>query len=140
MTKLQESVNFRKVVALVKKHYGVKVRLMKTGVASGYADLVGGEAVVSKNLNVNIAIAVVFHEVGHFHCYRNGIWSGYHRFCAGESTDKKSFLSTAYRAELWVDKWAEKEMYKYFPRLKFKCSYRTKSDKKWLMKYLNIMT
>lgn len=84
-------------------------------------------------------ISALFHELGHMHCYKNNIWYCYHHIRDIGYTKKniRRFKKTAYRAESWVDLWAEKEMKKYYPKFKYKHGYLpgNKNAIKWLNKY-----
>lgn len=78
-----------------------------------------------------------FHELGHIYCYITGKWKAYHlwkkKFTKNE---KRAALLTAFKAEVWVDKWAEKEMGKVYPHMKFDKTYsdrrHAKRIKKWM--------
>lgn len=81
-------------------------------------------------------LEVFFHELGHYHCYRNKIFPAYHRSVRRPKMySKQAVLSTAFRAEKWVDQWAERECHKYFPNYEWEGSFRTDADRRWLNNY-----
>lgn len=67
-------------------------------------------------------LSTFFHELGHLHCKKRGIWKIYHS-CKPSSdmskSEKQKFKRTCLRAEYWVDRWAKKEMKKYYPDLEY---------------------
>ena len=87
-------------------------------------------------------LSTMFHELGHSYCYRNGKWPTYH-LCNTEyrnggfyysEKDLVGKIRTAYKAECWVDRWARKEMAKYFPNLRYTGGYENNPiARKWLM-------
>ncbi len=84
----------------------------------------------------------IFHEIGHIHCFRNGIWRAYHEvhnFSKIKITPEivRKFRAVAYKAECWVDEWGKKEMAKYFPALSYKIGYKPKDKEniEWLNNY-----
>ena len=86
-------------------------------------------------------LSVFFHELGHSHCYRNKIWAAYHR-CDVKWRKQKivypkelmiKIIRTGYKAERWVDRWAEKRLKLINPKIKYRSGYDgTKESKKWL--------
>lgn len=80
-------------------------------------------------------VSVLFHELGHDYCAKNNLWVNYHRRPANFDEVRK----LAVRAELWVDKWAEKEYNRIFPNgvqgLGYRASYRTKETQQQLKDY-----
>ena len=79
----------------------------------------------------------VFHELTHILCGREGKYEVYHLKYHLESKKIRNILRrTALRAELYVDKRAEKTMKMMFPDMKYHQSYRTQSEIDWLMKHL----
>ena len=68
------------------------------------------------------------------HCYKYGIFPAFHQKGKQKYT-KQAILSTAFRAEKYVDKWAEKECKSYFPDFKWIGVYRTKKSREGLTKY-----
>ena len=108
--------------------------------ASGYCEFNEGIIYINLNKNKNRSeyYSTLFHELGHIHCYKNNIWKKYHivkkRISDLTKEEKLGLIRTGLKAEVWVDKWAEKEMKKYYPNLKYHQSYRTTSSKKWLHK------
>jgi hypothetical protein len=76
-------------------------------------------------------LSILFHELGHIHCYRNGIWKAYHLNKAKlTKKEKRAAMLTGWKAECWVDGWAAKEMKKHYPRYKYLPSYENEDDKR----------
>jgi hypothetical protein len=104
---------------------------------SGTASCITSTISINSNRNEEKFFSALFHEIGHIHCYRNRIWPAYHYNGILTWAIAKEFKRTAFRAECWVDRWAKKEMKKYFPMLKFDGSYdfKTKKGKDFLDEY-----
>jgi hypothetical protein len=132
----------------IAKHYGVKFRVMNltNGIGGTYAnntiflstDPRRKETWKSK---ANM-FSAFFHELGHHYCTINDKFVFYHQAQFARHKTKRDrkkwvckILKTANRAELYVDKWAEKEFSKWYPNLKYRQAYRTKTDKQWLKEY-----
>ena len=75
-----------------------------------------------------------FHELGHVRCYRKKIFPAYHRYKNKKYT-RQAVLSTAFRAERYVDKWAEKECRSWFPNYKWVGCYKTEKERQSLLAY-----
>lgn len=75
-------------------------------------------------------LSVFFHELGHHHCNMNGIWPAYHNGFVYTRKKLSAFMLTAYKAERWVDRWAQKEMMKFFPKRRYSGYYLTPGSKK----------
>lgn len=58
---------------------------------------------------------LLFHELGHKFCTDNKIWKHYH-YTEKEVCNIKKFKATAFKAEKWVDRWATREIQKYYPQ------------------------
>lgn len=125
----------RKIV----KQYNVKLKVTSnyksTGLVACVASFSNRKNLITINKNKaskSKFFSILFHELGHKHCSKNRIWSSYHV----NDIDKpgltkkewKAFKITAYKAECWVDKWAENEMKKFFPNIKYQHVY-LKGDK-----------
>jgi hypothetical protein len=139
-----------KLIRLLAEYYNIKVHFVNA--------LVGGPSgshgfnYETKEDYISISydkdmISAFFHELGHSFCYRNGLWPSYHntnvKVIKGKPRYTKRWLraklKTAYRAEVWVDKWAKRELKKYLPKYKYDAGYLGKSwTKKWLKEYLTI--
>lgn len=70
-------------------------------------------------------IQTVFHELGHGFCIKYNKWPSYHTLAICDKNEAKRYVNTSLKAERWVDRWAEKEMKKHFPQLKYKALYFT---------------
>lgn len=141
MVKDSVKPQLRQMINSIKKEYNIRtVRIKSIKHCGGYATE-KGEVFVDKDAwnTVSQVLSTVFHEIGHVYCFRNKIWWGYHGFHRSHAKNKKkkrALLATAFKAEQWVDKWAEKEMKKHFPDRNYYQSYRTERDRDWLMDYL----
>ncbi len=79
-------------------------------------------------------LSCAMHEACHVFCYREGKYKTYHSW-TGSTRNKnviKTIRHTALRAERYVDKRAERLMRKLFPKIRYKRSYRSKSDVEYL--------
>lgn len=104
----------------------------------------GGEAHMRENLvkictsqNNTSALQVLFHEIGHIHCYRNQIFPAYHSKVQRQNRAQRlALVRTALRAERWVDAWGEREYRLWFPDgPRWKVSYRSKRHAQYLKDY-----
>lgn len=77
-------------------------------------------------------LSVFFHELGHHFCKRNNIWPSYHQTGVRSRRQIKKLIRTAYKAECWVDKWAEFQMAIWFPHLKYRRGYDSEEARVWL--------
>lgn len=108
---------------IISKHYKVKVNFSKK-----LPDWVDGLSHKKNGFTVSIKgnktqeqiVSTFFHELGHVYCKRNKIWNAYHQ---PHDHSKQRVRRTALKAELWIDRWAIKEMNKWFPDLKYTGSY-----------------
>lgn len=92
---------------------------------------------INTNRTEDKFFSALFHEIGHIHCFRNGIFPAYHYTGMLTLEIAKEFKKTAFKAECWVDKWAKKEMEKKLPLSVYEISYdlKTKKGKEFLDKY-----
>jgi len=99
--------------------YGVKLSLRIKNYA-GTADYRKNVVSVNSDLTKDSFFSALFHEIGHIHCYRNKIWAAYH-YDVETFTEElfNEYKRTAFEAECWIDKWAEEEMKKCFPKLPY---------------------
>jgi hypothetical protein len=67
-------------------------------------------------------ISTFFHELGHYHCGRYGIWKKYHQGHADPHT-YRYFKLMSLKIERWVDRWAAREMKRWYPRMKYSFNY-----------------
>jgi hypothetical protein len=130
-------MTIKQEIKKIAKHYGVKYR-MRNLVYAGSYDLRNPLIEINKKLKTrNDIFSTLFHELGHHYCKMNDKFVVFHT----DTTDKpnkhmrkhmRDMIKTANRAELYVDKWGEKEFYKWYPKLKYIQSYRTKKEKREL--------
>jgi len=73
-------------------------------------------------------INAFFHELGHHHCAVNNLWVSFHFF-------NKNLKYTWLKAEKWVDKWASKEMKKYYPKVNYFYLYSDIESIEWARNY-----
>jgi hypothetical protein len=113
----------------------VKIVPKIQGNAWGYVILKDRKIILSSekiNNDPSILFGLIFHECGHLHCIDKGIWPAYH---ATTKINLKAFRLTAWKAELWIDRWAKKKLKQYNSSLKYKNGY-DKSDKAWFLEEL----
>lgn len=126
-------MTWKQLVKLAKKEYGLKKLVWKspypyTGAAySNEGKIILNRKTRGGSKNLNLRICTFFHELGHIHCYRNNLWMNFH-FIHADAKKKKVDTSVriALKAERWVDRWAAKEMKKYFPNIKYHWPYSDK--------------
>lgn len=83
-------------------------------------------------------ISTVLHEICHILTARKGKFRVYNYIDPFKCSKKERniYLQTALRAEVYVDKMAEKLCKRFFPGVRFVKSYRSKRDKDYLNKDL----
>ena len=85
---------------------------------------------VKKNASI---YSTFFHELGHIVARREGKFRAFHSISKESSLkDAREYKRTCVAAELYVDKWAEKEMKLHLPYISYSSSYTTANDKKWI--------
>ena len=120
-----------KIVRLAKRCYGLnKIIWIKSKKYKYAGQCRYKKGIVYLNYNVlrndeNLKIKVLFHELGHLFCYKNGIWKSYHTI-PKTIQQKRRLVATGLKAERWIDDWAEKEVKKYIPDFVFYKSYSEK--------------
>jgi hypothetical protein len=67
-------------------------------------------------------ISTFFHELGHYHCYRHGIWKRHSQTEPNPSTYRYLKLMSV-KVERWVDRWAAREMKRWYPRMRYSFNY-----------------
>lgn len=87
-------------------------------------------------------LSIFFHELGHSYCTHNNKFPSYHKLKDGRWINGnykrnikglQNVIRTCYRAECYVDRWADKEMRIWFPDIKYRAGYVGNSDaKNWL--------
>lgn len=82
--------------------------------------------------NINDLIPILFHELGHKHCFDNNIFYNYHN-----ETNLRLAKLTALKAERYVDKWANKEIKKFNIEITYPMFYFQKSRATNFKKYVN---
>lgn len=123
------------------KHYKIKVYYSKS-LPEWVEALSQGDngftISIKKESSKEKFISTFFHELGHIHCKRKGIWKSYHN---PKNASVSKVRRTALKAELWVDKWAINEMKKWYPDLQYTGSYismnRHHCKKVFYKNYLN---
>lgn len=118
----------------ISKIYNVSV-YFKSLTISGYCNSETEQIFIDSNLTDKETIySVLLHELGHVIAKREGKYPLYHQsYKKPTKRQAQGIIRTAYRAEKYVDMWAEKEFYKLFPNLEFQESYRTEAERKWLI-------
>lgn len=131
-----------KIVKILARYYGFSFRQFSGELDGriGYYDRFKKRIAIHKDCKGKETLKVFFHELGHGHCQRNGIWKTYH---TGPYKNKKGeyifskkvargTILTGFKAECWVDRWAEKEMHKWFPNLDYESAYGSEESRLWL--------
>ena len=122
----------RQEVIDIAHSYGVKVSFRKLESEAGLACLRRELVILAKNADRETTLSTLMHEIGHIVAKREGKFKVYHS--VGRVWTRKlvrKYVQTALRAELYVDRWAEREFKKLFPELKYERAYRTKEHRKW---------
>jgi hypothetical protein len=90
----------------------------------------------------SIIISTIFHELGHRYCILNNKFAVYHKRPKKISFNHlKKIAAIALRAELYVDKWGEKEFNKWLAEsghvndLYYCRSYQSVIDRDWLKNF-----
>lgn len=134
-------MTWNQLIRLAKKEYGLKelVWVNKKEIFWGRCSYTEGKIFLNTGLknNKKRMICVLFHELGHIYCYKNKIWDSYHynkRISELTSKEKRLVILTGLKAERWVERWAEKEVKKYFPRIKYPFGYYQDEKAKYYIK------
>jgi hypothetical protein len=101
------------------KDRGLKLVFKNIGGYRGYLDYKNKKLIVNGDLSKRDLISLVFHELGHLYCYNNKKYKSFHVVGDLTEIEKKTRVLTAWKAEKYVDDWGEKEMKKYYPKLKY---------------------
>lgn len=93
-----------------------------------------GKIEINERASIRVIVSTFFHELGHVYCFRNNIYKIYNGDSPKTQRDKRIFRMTAYKAELWVDNWAEKETKRHFPEIHFHRGYglNPEWEKQWI--------
>jgi len=109
-------------IAKIVESYGVKLTFKKMVHMALYSPS-NKEIIINKNfINKRILIPIIFHELGHHHCYENDLFFHYHH-----EDDIRLAKLTALKAERYVDKWAANEMKKHGYKMKYPMFYYDKN-------------
>jgi len=130
------------IIEIAKKNYGLKRIIWYNDPSTKQSgSCTYDEGIININSsNVDTdqrRFKILFHELGHIHCYNNGIWKKYHtRLNTKEA--RRGIVLTGLKAERWIDKWAENEIKKYIPDFVYEGSYKNKETVKLYKEtYLN---
>jgi len=129
----------------IKKHYNVsKIIIQKNHHSWGSCYSKTGLIIINAKFDSfnkrEIFFNILFHEIGHRHCYLNGIWKNYHSPSLKNKRCKLTYKRIALKTERWIENWAEKEMKKWFPKLNFSKGYYTKELTDNFRKKINKLT
>jgi len=119
------------------RDFGVSMQLTPYG-NSSEAHIAAESVIIERDTLVNMWCNV-FHELCHIICAREGIFPLYHSMGYPHLMTKAHKLAvrrTGLRAEVYVDKMAEKIFQAYFPDLTYNQSYRTWQHKAWHQAWL----
>lgn len=129
----------RRIINQVAKRYGVKIIVakMETPGAGACADIVNGvvELDTLKWSTPAHLASYLLHEVVHILCYREGRYKDFHSSKhPSDMTEKEllAYLSTAWKAERYVERRAQEMMKEVFPGYLFHFAYgRRELAKPW---------
>ncbi len=110
---------------IIRKFYNVRVHFVSLN-AGGRADGLNNLIEIDNSPDELFKVRALFHELGHIYCYRNKIFSKYHR-----GGSNQAVRLTGLKAERYVDRWAAVEMKKFFPLLEYDYSYNNPYSVKW---------
>lgn len=116
----------RKIITELSVLYGVRLHFEKTKDQQGESRFWNNSISINLNQSGISMLSTFFHEIGHIHCFKNGIWKSFHinkTINKMTKDEKRKYLLTALKSERWIDRWAEKEMKNHFPKLKYIYSY-----------------
>lgn len=125
-----------KICKDISKYYEVEIRVDSTLDVAGCCDL--ETEIIYLNSRIDdkeTLLSTLFHEIGHVVAKRNRRFPFFHnkKLDIWNKKQIESYMKVAYRAERYVDQWAEKEFNKWFPDLEFEECYRTDAERKWLL-------
>lgn len=129
---------------LIKQHYKVKIKFASSDVMTWQAGYVNPKTstiyIDAKwKKDKRMLASILFHEIGHIHCYRNNIWQAYHNMNKLTKKDKRLIIVTGLKAEKWVDQWAAVELSKWYPEIPFHFTYFSEYQQKvYKEKYLSL--
>ncbi len=121
--------NVKQIIIELSKKYRIKVFFNKRKNLNGEARFWRRSISINENNSPTDMLSIFFHEVGHVYCFDNNLWISYHNpknYYDYTDREKQLIFKTAIRAEKWIDKWAEKEMKKHFPDIKYYGVYNDK--------------
>lgn len=110
------------------------VKLMFSFNGESEADMVTEEICVdlTEITTENEFWSLIYHEVAHIKCLREGKYKRYHSAC----TPKDYMLRYGLRAERYVDSIGEKIMKEYHPELKYISFYQKQEDVQFFKNYI----
>ena len=121
--------NVKEIIQKLAKQYRVRVYFTKNLKSRGLARYWRRSISICAEQSATEMISTFFHELGHIYCYDNGLWLNYHNETPAikmSEREKQLLYRTAVKAERWIDKWAEIEMLKHFPEIKYYTTYKDK--------------
>lgn len=120
------------------KHFNVSMAIIPHGESSN-ADIEGSHIEIERN-PLNVMWGHLFHELCHIICAREGKFPLYHSMNQAKTREHKlAIRRTGLRAEVYVDKMAEKLFNSYLPDLKYEKNYRTWTHRAWHQAWLEAM-
>lgn len=125
----------KQIITELCQMFDVKYRLVHKKHEWGWAYSDVFREIIEINLDIectkNVFVSLVLHEISHIVAYRQGRFKKYHADNTITKSDIRALIRTAVRAEIYVDKQAEKLMKGLFPGMRFHRSYRTKEEVAW---------
>ena len=130
------SKELKKAVRSFLKCFNVRTHFVRKGWSSAIEDKLI-EIDTRETNNLNELWSIVFHELSHVLCYRNGKYDKYHKEILPYNELAIYVRKYGLRAERYVDKVAKTLMNVYFPQYTFIEAYRTEEDIKWYYEWVN---
>ena len=118
------------------KSFDVKVHFIKKGWSSAISSIGLIELDIRECPNLDKTWSLIFHELSHIICYREGIYKIYHHENISEKKFAKYIRKYGLRVERFVDKMGMKLMSTYLPDLEYKQTYLSEEDVKWYKKWV----
>lgn len=133
--------NIRRHLEAIASLYGVRVKIVeKEFHFRGWADYRNHTVYVNLTGKYATDISTIFHEIGHVHCYREGLWKSYHYSKNRlKRADIIKVRQTGYKSECWIESWAEREMRDLYPEYKYERFYGSEYSRKWFKNWLNVV-
>ena len=119
------------------KKYNVRLHFVRKGWSSACVDTNLIEIDVREVKILSDLWSMVFHELSHILCAREGLYKKYHTTHSNSRKFAIYMHRYGLRAERFVDKKAAKLMKQYFPDMEYVANYNTEEGVRYYRKWLN---